>query len=242
VGLLFGYAWCLSQDGASPVENTASDAPSQTKKSPGVISTGMIVLVVGSMFVITITAFAFRHSLLGAWYANLGAVQQTRLELSRYDPKQAAGFMLDPIRQASLNELQPALNNFAKALAADPTNRTALQRRAEVALSVGDYAAALADTRRLWEAGYRDEVTRLLYGDALVANGDPAAAVSTVQGLTWAEPRLVGQAWARYWEKQDYRRAADAWQAVLWMDPQANGTTDPQDIRNWLQQAQDRLK
>ena len=69
----------------------------------------------------------------------------------------------------------------------------------------------------------RDVVTRLVYSDALAANGRPEAAAKAVAGLTWAEPRLLGQAWFRYWLNQDYRRAADAWQAVLLLNPQVSG-------------------
>ena len=70
-----------------------------------------------------------------------------------------------------------------------------------------------------WDAFYRDDVTRLLYGDALVANGQPEKAAQVVQGLSWAESRLMGQADYRYWANQDYRRAIYAWQAVKLINP-----------------------
>jgi len=172
--------------------------------------------------------------LIGQLYANLGAVQQTRTELTRYDPQNFGTYSLDQARRDS--NLAPALASFASALAVDPNNRTALQRQSEIALSLGDYPSALADITRLWAAGDRDEITRLLYGDALAADSQVDAAARIVRGLTWAEPRLLGQAWYRYWLGQDYRRAASAWSAALLLNPQEPG------IESWIEKAQEKLK
>ena len=57
-----------------------------------------------------------------------------------------------------------------------------------------------------------------------MAAGQPALASDTVRGVAWAEMRLRGQAWYRYWLAQDYRRAADAWTTAVLLD--AFGTTD----------------
>jgi hypothetical protein len=226
IGLLFGYAWFLNLPTPAPL---AHPAPASNRRVP-VWAWVALAAILGMLA----AAAAFHRALAGAWYANMGAVQQTRLELTRFDPQRHEEFTLDQARQAL--DLGPALESFAKALAADPTNRTALQRRTEIELSLGDYSAALEDAGRLWQAGYRDDVTRLLYGDVLVADGQVQAAAHTVQGLTWAEPRLLGDAWYRYWLTQDYRRAADAWSTVLLLNPQA------QTIDAWLKQAQSKIK
>lgn len=47
-----------------------------------------------------------------------------------------------------------------------------------------------------------------------------------VRGLKWAEVRLLGQAWSRYWEDKDYRRAADAWAAVSLINPDNKTAAD----------------
>jgi tetratricopeptide (TPR) repeat protein len=99
------------------------------------------------------------------------------------------------------------------------TDRTALQRLAQIALSTGEYPQALTWMQTAWEAGHRDEITRLLLGDALAAAGKPFAAAEMVRGLPWAAGRLNTQAWYRYVRQQDYARAAFAWQAVLSLDP-----------------------
>ena len=221
VGLLFGFAWFLNL----PEEPAVVGAQKPNKASTWIIA--------GLVFTLGL-ALLVRRPLLGTWYANLGAVEQTHLELSHYDPTLFDKVPLDQVRQSL--DLTPSLDNFERSLSYTPENRTALQRRAQAELSLGNYSAALQDAVRLWQAGYRDDVTRLTYGDALVANGQPQAAVQAIQGLTWAEPRLLGQAWARYWLHQDYPRAADAWTAVLMLDPQAPGITD------FLQQAQEKIR
>jgi hypothetical protein len=224
IGLAFGYAWYLNMP--APL--------SQATRTPKRRLPAWVWGTLAAMLGICVIGIAFRRQLAGAWYANQGAIQQTRLELTHYDPQQFDAFTLDQTRQAV--NLRPALESFDKALAVDPTNRTALQRRVEIELSLGDYQAALDDARRLWQAGYRDDVTRLLYSDALAADGQIKDAVQPAKGLTWAESRLRRQAWYRYWLNQDYRRAADAWATVLLLNPQA------MDIGAWLKQAQARKK
>ncbi|MBN1935164.1 MAG: O-antigen ligase family protein [Anaerolineae bacterium] len=152
------------------------------------------------------------------WFANLGAVYQTWAELSRYDDNHFDRPTLDEIRRQI--DLSSAERFFLRALALDPGQVTARTRLAEIALSRGQYDQALMHARAAWEAGHRDRVTRLLFGDALVAAGEVEEGVDVVRGLEWAEGRLDFQAWYRYSLGQDYQRAADAWRAVVALDPQ----------------------
>jgi O-antigen ligase len=226
VGLLFGYAWFLNFDRSQ--ERVQSH---RTENHLSWLLPAMLLFLLG-------LALLLRRPVASTIYANLGAVQQTRLELTRYDPEKFNTYTLDQVRLDSQQDgsLDAALESFERALDFDPLNLSTLQRRAQIELSLGDETAALQDIQALWQAGLRDEVTRLTYGDALVANGQPQAAAEVVQGLTWAEPRLLGQAWSRYWINQDYRRAADAWQTVLLLNPQAQG------IKDFLQQAREKSK
>lgn len=152
-----------------------------------------------------------------AWYANLGAVHQTWVELGIYDPNHFGNPTLDQIREQA--DLAAAEKFFARALALSPGQATARTRLAEIALGRGQYDQALAYAQAAWDAGHRDRVVRLLLGDALVAAGEVKAGVEIVRGLEWAEGRLDGQAWSRYWVGGDYRRAADAWRAVVELNP-----------------------
>jgi len=154
---------------------------------------------------------------MAMWHANMGAVEQSRAELAAYDPNHPDNPTLDEVRKRV--DLSAAEQEFTQALAWDAGNATARQRLAAIALSRGEYDAALTHTQAAWDAGHRDDVTRLLYGDALAAAGRVEQSARVVRGLEWAEGRLMTQAWYRYWVNGDYRRAADAWGAALMLNP-----------------------
>ena len=159
----------------------------------------------------------FWRPLVAAWHANLGAVAQTATELSAYD-YQVRDPSYDEIRRQE--DLSAARASFERALDLQPTQPTARTRLAQIDLARGDYEAALDHALTAYEAGHHDRVTRLVLGDALVANGQVRTAAALVEGLERASMRLQGQAHARYWNHQDYRRAADAWQTVLLLEPE----------------------
>lgn len=146
------------------------------------------------------------------WYANLGAVTQTQVELRLYDSRRFNELTLDQVRQQS--DLTVAEAYYQQALILDAQQVTARTRLAQIALSRNDYDAALLHAGSAWNAGYRDRVTRLLYGDALVAHGRVAEAIEIVRGLPWAKDRLLGQAWARYHLGGDKAREAYAREAA----------------------------
>jgi cytochrome c-type biogenesis protein CcmH/NrfG len=129
-------------------------------------------------------------------------------------------------------DLSRAESAYKQALAHDPTQVTALTRLSAITFSRGVYSQALAYAQRAWEAGYQDRVTRLVLGDALVANGALAQGAEIVEDVEWAESRLLGQAWYKYWSHADYRRAADAWRVVMRVNP------EEQDRTYWIQRAE----
>jgi TolA-binding protein len=57
-----------------------------------------------------------------------------------------------------------------------------------------------------------------------------------VHGLAWAEERLNYEAWYRYYQNQDYRRAADAYQVVLLLNPNSESAS------YWLAEAQKNIR
>jgi hypothetical protein len=167
--------------------------------------------------VVLALGIGFWHPLAAAWYANLGAVHQTWIELSQYDYQHFDNPTLDQIRARS--DLSTAQESYRRALSLDPGQVTARTRLAQIALGKGAYDEALDHAQAAWDAGHRDPVTRLLLGDALVAAGKPEDAVDIVRGIGSAKGRIDGQAWYRYWLGEDYVRAADAWRAALALDP-----------------------
>lgn len=147
-----------------------------------------------------------------AWQANLGAVAQARSELAVYDQRRFNELSVDAVRRQE--DLTEAVAHFERALAQDRTNPTARQRLTMLMLARYEYDGALAMMQDAWDAGHRDRVTRLLYGDALVAAGRVDEAVEVVQGLQFARDRLLGQAWERYHQTGDREREAHAREAA----------------------------
>ena len=170
------------------------------------------------LVLLVVSGIVWRRPLLGAWYADLGAVAQARVELGAYDPNHFDNPTIDGVRRQE--DLGGAIAWLERAVGADPTNPTARQRLAAIELSRGEYAAALDHMQAAWDAGHRDEVTRLLRGDALAAAGRIEEAAGTVRGLEWAEDRLMFQGWYRYWLGQDYARTADVCRVVLLLNPE----------------------
>jgi putative inorganic carbon (hco3(-)) transporter len=176
--------------------------------------------------------------LLAVANANMGAVWQTRTELSLYDPNHFDNPTMDLIRRTA--DLSLAEAYYQQALALQPVNRTTLQRLAGLALSRGQYARALELAQAAYLTGPQDEISRMLYSDALISAGQVEQAAALVDGLEWAWLRIKGQAWYRYWlgvppRNPDYPRAAYAWSTALLLNPA------DQDSRYWLEVAQEAI-
>jgi hypothetical protein len=203
IGLVLGFAWL-----------GVGDRSSASQKLPVRVR---LLLAAGLLAILAVGLVIFRQTIISAWYANLAAVAQNRVELNTYSPLTFDKLSLDQVRRQV--DLSAAQAYFDRALAHNPQNLTALQRLAQIELSQGRYEQGLTRMKTAWQAGARDEITRLVYGDALVANGNPETAGEVLSGVPWARSRLHGQAWARYWVNGDFPRAADAWRTVLLLDP-----------------------
>jgi tetratricopeptide (TPR) repeat protein len=204
VGFMLGYSTLLAKDLID-----VKDAK-DSRKHP----ISLALAIAGSLILVTIF---FYRPLIAAWYANMGAISQTKTELSIYDPKHFDNPTMDQVRQNA--NLDTAEKFFQKSLDFQPTQQTAIHRLSMIALARGNYDQALSWMETVWLAGYRDNRTRLLYSDALVAAGQPEFAAQIAAGINWAVDRLLGQAYARYWSHQDFQRAAYAYQAVTLLNP-----------------------
>jgi hypothetical protein len=233
LGLVPAYAWFAARNTEHETRNTqyVKRETSNVKRKTSNVKRKTIGLALGGL--VLVAALVFHRPLLGAWHANLGTVAETRVELGTYDPAHFDNPTMDRIRQTA--DLSAAEREFARALEWDGDNVTARQRLGTIAFSRGEYDQGLAQLQAVWEDGQRDAVTRLLLGDGLVATGQVERAAETVRGLTWAEMRLAGQAWYRYWVNEDYHRAADAWEAVTLLNPDRK-----EELATWQAQAEAR--
>jgi hypothetical protein len=205
IGLVLGFAALTQSD--------------QLMKEPVQRKTRSIkpVIVALVLLGLAIAGIIFFRPIASAWYANMGALSQTQIELSQYAPDRFNTLTLDRVRQ--ITDLSKAETMFGKSLAFQSENLTSLQRLSEIALARGEIKQAQMDMETAWTSGGRDIVTRLLYADALIASGKIDEGVKIIKDLTWAEDRLLFQAWYRYWSNQNYQLAANFWEAALLLDP-----------------------
>lgn len=148
---------------------------------------------------------------VAAWLANRGALEQTRVELQLYDPERFAELEMDEVRRQV--DLDAAVALLARA-ATVPAHPTAPRRLAAIYLARGRYGDALRVMQASWDSGNRDDGTRLLYGDALVANGQPSGVSQVVKGVPFAVARLEGQAYSRYRANEEWEQLASAYAAI----------------------------
>lgn len=159
--------------------------PSPRNRRAWLIAAALAALLLGA-------GILARRPLAAAWHANLGALSQTRAEMTVYDPAHFDRLSLDAVRRQV--DTRAAEAHLARALELEPGNVTAAQRLALLARARGDYGTSLALLERIAAQGASDRVTRLLLGDALVADGQIARAVRIVTGLPFAKGRLAGLA------------------------------------------------
>jgi hypothetical protein len=228
IGLVIGLAWWVN---ALP---DSTRQPSERRflirQTQGLLSASLVFLLVIAALVL------FYKPARAAWQANLGALRQSHFELSEYEPANFARRSIDDLRKEASEPLIQAETSYQVSLEIDPANRTALQRLASMAFSRNEYAESLSYAQALWQAGHRDPTSRLLLGEALTADGQIAQAAEVLSGVTWAEYRLMGTAWYRYWLGGDAQRAANAWAVVLLLNP------GNQDAARWVKEAQSKLK
>ncbi len=211
--------WQLSRTGPAPdfaLRDLRASRPSSPSRLrvpyPRIIAVPAVIALA-----LIVALIALRTPLTAAWHANLGALAQTRAELAVYDPQNFGDPTIDEARRRV--DTSAAEAHFRAALALAPAQPTASTRLSLLARARGDYAAARDLLQPLVAAGAADRVTRLLYGDALVANGEVAAAAAAVDGLPFVRSRLLGQAW-------EYRALLDDPQRAAWANEAAALVTD----------------
>jgi tetratricopeptide (TPR) repeat protein len=120
-----------------------------------------------ALVIVLAVVLAGPTALLAHFHANLGAVYQSRAELSVYSWPEWWG--LDEVRRAV--DLGPAVAEFERALALDPANGTANRRLGTIELSLGQYEDALDHLQAAYATEGWSVTTRQLLGEALIVNG-----------------------------------------------------------------------
>jgi O-antigen ligase len=159
-----------------------------------------------SIFLLLILAFVYRDALLLSWYANLGAVQMARVELTGFP----SGTYQDGSQAPAL---APAEALFQKAQAIDAQNVTANHRLGLIAMLGRDYPLAQGYLERAYTAdpGHRGVRKSLAY--TYVWLGEYERAVRLLQDIPEAVNEMETYAW--WWGTQGRPDLAEKANAML---------------------------
>lgn len=144
------------------------------------------------------------------WEANLGAVMQTRAELSIY--RWPEWSFQDQVRRQAPDILAPAESHFGAALALDPLQPTAHRRLGEIALAQGDLIHAREHLSAAHAMAPHVRATRQLLGEVYALDGDVERAVQTWKGLDLSQGQLMVREWwyQAFGEPEQLERLNDA--------------------------------
>jgi len=143
--------------------------------------------------ILVIAALAFMSQGRAAIEANLGAVNQTRMELSAYHWPEIP--IQDILRVDHGVELSTAIEQFNKAIALDPMNATANRRLGQIELARKDYNAACTHLRRAYSASPNQRATRQLLGECYALAGDWDQTARLWGSIDLSQSQLVGRLW-----------------------------------------------
>jgi hypothetical protein len=135
---------------------------------------------------ILVVASALLPSARATFQANLGAVSQTRAELSVY--RWPAWPLQDALRRQAPGspppvDLAPAIARYRAALALDPRNPVANRRLGQVELSQGRYDAAQGHLETAFRAAPDQQAARFLLGESEAIAGRIESAATLWKGV-----------------------------------------------------------
>jgi hypothetical protein len=169
--------------------------PDASAQTTGLSMTGVGVRLLAAALILILALLPGTRALV---QANLGALLQTRAELSVYEwPKWP---IQDALRRPARGspppvDLAPAVARYRAALALDPANAAANRRLGQIELSQGDYAAAQAHLAAAYASAPDQRATRQLLGETAALAGDPARAVALWRSVDPGEGQLLLREW-----------------------------------------------
>lgn len=125
--------------------------------------------------------------------ANLGAVLQTRAELSLY--RWPTWPLQDALRRSPQVDLAPAIARYQAALALDPGNVTAHRRLGQIELARGEAAAACRHLEAAYVAAPGQRATRQLLGESYAIAGDLERAAALWRTVDVSQQQLELRRW-----------------------------------------------
>jgi O-antigen ligase len=140
-----------------------------------------------------IIAALFVPGVRAQWEANLGALSQTRAELSVYHWPQWS--IQDELRRSSLVNLTPAIGHFSRSLILDNGNTTANRRLGQIELSRGEYDAARHHLEAAYAAASHQRATRQMLGEVCAIAGQMDLAAKLWRSIDVSANQLEIRRW-----------------------------------------------
>ncbi|MFQ5616085.1 MAG: O-antigen ligase family protein, partial [Anaerolineales bacterium] len=159
--------------------------------------------------------FVFRKPLLARWYANLGAMEMTRIELDGWPPGKMAFVGLvgyppwEPYdADGDIRALGQTEKLFNRALELDPDNRTVHHRLGRIAAARGDFEAAVFHLENASQVDPDHRGIRKMLAYSYLWNGQFARSFELLDQIPEAERELETYTWS--W-KQRGRSEFSVW-------------------------------
>jgi tetratricopeptide (TPR) repeat protein len=176
---------------AGPAE---SSGPTPQKMSALKQANPRLTSFLGSaLALLAMAALLLLPSWRAALQANLGALAQTRAELSVYDSPE--WLIQDALRRSSKIDLAPALAHYQAALARDPANATANRRLGQIELSLGQYEAARKHLETAYVVAPDQRATRQLLGESYAVAGEVERAADMWRTVEMRQGQLRLRQW-----------------------------------------------
>jgi tetratricopeptide (TPR) repeat protein len=185
------------------LRQTGSIAPGRVRDwlTPGFA--GVMLVALGVAWAIPVSR--------AAWFANLGALSQTRAELAVYHwPEWGSQ---DELRRSGRIDLKPAIELYEQALAFDKTNATANRRMGQIEFALGEYDAACGNIQIAYKVAPYQRATRQFLGECYAITGQIDRAAELWRSIDLGQGQLTVR-WASYASLNDKERAARIEQAT----------------------------
>ncbi len=151
-----------------------------------VFAAGAVIAALAALVVLPMTRAAFHR--------NMGALAQTKAELSAYQLHRA-GNLQDGMRLRPDVDLQPAMDHYLQALAADPWDAGANRRLAQIELTLGQYDRAHDRLLRAYASAPSHRATRQLLGESYAMRGEVAEAARLWRTIDVSQDQLTIRVW-----------------------------------------------
>lgn len=196
--VLFGLTITIGRPAIMWAEETTEDKtlpPIFYRRDPFLVALIVILLMV-SLF--------FWSTLAGAWYANLGAVYQTKADLN---PD------IDRVTEEIL--LADAVHYFRQALAIDPQQSVAHRRLGQLALERREFETAVTHLEAAYPQEPTNQATLKALGLAYTWTGELEKAVALLRRLN-NQAEIIEELgnWRNWWRSQEQTDLSDNAEAV----------------------------